>query len=259
MITLPFSTDNGVGSLAKFGVVVLQTDEVIETEFTQFLPRQGIAVYHSRIPSGAEVTAETLSQMQYAIHNSLNLFPEDMRFDVIAYGCTSASAVIGETKVTNLVQQLHPNTKVTNPISATKAALHALSVKRIGFVSPYIPQVCAQITQCLEQDGFEITSEGSFNEIADSVVAKISEDSLTEGIYKVAAASDCDAIFVSCTNLRVANIIARTEATLGIPIVSSNQAMAWHMLQLANIPIAATQSQYGKLFHSKIPLIINRP
>ncbi len=35
--------------------------------------------------------------------------------------------------------------------------------------------------------------------------------------------------------LRTAGIIEEAEQALGIPVISSNQALAWHMLRLAGI------------------------
>ena len=45
--------------------------------------------------------------------------------------------------------------------------------------------------------------------------------------------ADVDGLFISCTALRVSPIIDRLERDLGKPVVSSNQAMAWHAMRLA--------------------------
>ena len=51
----------------------------------------------------------------------------------------------------------------------------------------------------------------------------------------MAASPGVDAIFVSCTSLRVAEAVAGVERRTGVPITSSNHAMAWHCLRLAGI------------------------
>ena len=43
---------------------------------------------------------------------------------------------------------------------------------------------------------------------------------------------EADAVFISCTALRTADVIEDIEAALGKPIVTSNQALAWHALRL---------------------------
>ena len=47
--------------------------------------------------------------------------------------------------------------------------------------------------------------------------------------------ADVDAIFVSCTSVRLMLVCAELEKSLGIPLTSSNHAMAWHALRLAGI------------------------
>ena len=58
-------------------------------------------------------------------------------FDVVGYGCTSGATLIGEEKVDKLIRDIHPEVATTNPITATKAALSALGLKRIALLTPY--------------------------------------------------------------------------------------------------------------------------
>ncbi len=52
------------------------------------------------------------------------------------------------------------------------------------------------------------------------------------GLAAEATAPESDALFVSCTALRAASVIAGMEAAVGRPVVSSNQATAWMCLRL---------------------------
>ena len=45
--------------------------------------------------------------------------------------------------------------------------------------------------------------------------------------------ADCDGLFLSCTNLRTLDVIEEMEARLGMPVLSSNQVLAWHLFRLA--------------------------
>ena len=57
---------------------------------------------------------------------------------------------------------------------------------------------------------------------------------------------DAEAVFLSCTNLRTLGVLAEIEAMTGKLALSSNQAMAWHMMQLAGID--HRPAGFGKLF-----------
>ena len=235
MTALPFKTDDGAGTRGTLGVVVLRTDETIEHDFRFFLPSDGVAVYHSRIPFEPEVTSETLARMEHDLAESVALFPETAPFDVIGYGCTSGSAVIGEDRITERVNEVYPTAKVTNPLSATKAALDALGAKRIALVTPYVPEVSATMRDRFQDSGIDTVTLASFEQIEDAVVARITPESIFDAIATTASKADVDAVFVACTSLRTATIIPRAEQALGIPVLSSNQAMAWHMMRLAGL------------------------
>ncbi len=245
MSALPFSLDDGPGTRATMGTVVLRTDETMEADFRAFIPTDGIALYHTRIPFEPTVTSETLARMEDNISTSVGLLPETAPFDVIGYGCTSASAVIGEERITAQVQSVYPKTAVTNPLSATKAALDALNVKRVAVVTPYVVEVSEALRNRLSEAGFDPCVLTSFEQIEDATVARITPQSIYDAIVSTAAIEKVDAVFVSCTSLRTADVILRAENALGIPIVSSNQALAWHMMRLAGVKDAP--SAMGRL------------
>lgn len=243
---LDFQTDEGIGTRANLGVIVLETDETLEHEFARIMKRAGVALYHSRISMVPEVRPDTLARMEQDLPASARLLPPSLKFDTIGFGCTSASTVIGSEKVAAAVKTVFPDANVTDPLAAIIAAGRHLEAKKLGFVTPYIPEVSAGMRGKLEAAGFEIARFGSFEEGNDRVVARITEDSILAAIEDVAAQQPCDAIVVSCTNLRCLNVIPQAEEKIGIPVLSSNQALAWHMLRLAGIE--DTSANFGKLF-----------
>ncbi len=230
---LDFTTDKGAGGIANLGLIVLQSDETIETEFRQLIPEADVALYHSRIPSAPYVTAETLATMEANIPASCKMFP-DKPLDVIGYACTSGATVIGPDVVTKAVHSVHPEAKVTDPLSATIAWCKARGITRIGFLTPYVATVSELMRQKLIEAGLEIAAFGSFEQEEEKIVARIDAPSLIKAMQEIDTA-ECQAIFVSCTNLRVAEIVAKASGILGKPVVSSNTALAWHMRHLAGI------------------------
>lgn len=245
MSALPFETDVGAGTRATLGVVVLKTDETMECDLRAFLPSDGVALYHTRIPFEPKVTSETLARMENDLSASVEMLPETAPFDAIGYGCTSGSAVIGEDRIAERVNSVYAKAAVTNPLSATKAALKALGAKRIALVTPYVPEVSQKMRDRFAEDGIETVTLASFEQIEDAVVARITPKSIYDAIVSTAAERPVDAVFVACTSLRTATVITQAEAELGIPVLSSNQAMAWHMMRLAGLKDAPTP--LGKL------------
>lgn len=245
---LDFKTDRGIGTRANLGVIVLETDETLEHEFSRIMALSGVALYHSRIAMVPEIRPDTLARMEHDLPASARLLPPSLQFDAIGFGCTSASTVIGSENVARAVKTVCPGARVTDPLAALIAAGRSLRAKRLGFVTPYVEEVSARMRQKLEEAGFEIAGFGSFEEGDDRVVARITADSILHAIESVATEASCDAIVASCTNLRCLDVIPQAEAKIGIPVISSNQALAWHMLRLAGID--DTCAQFGQLFGS---------
>ena len=250
-LKLAFHFDEGFGRRAVLGLIVLQADETVEPEFRGLVDLEGVVLYHSRVPSGAEVTPESLAAMRAEIPTAARLLPPTAALDVIGYACTSGATVIGEATVAEAIRSVRPGVATSDPLTAVKAACRALGIRRLGFVTPYIAEVSAAMRRNLEDTGLEIAAFGSFEESEEAVVARIAPASVLDAIVKVGAAPDCEAVFAACTNLRTAGVIAEAEARLDKPVVTSNQALAWHMLRLAGLPDASPAG--GSLFRCALP------
>ena len=243
---LPFDTDAGIGSQASLGLLVLETDQTIEDEFRFLLPEAGVSLYGARLHNDAQISPETLRQMEALLAPTSRLLPSAVELGVIGFACTSGALVIGEDKVARHIREVRPGVAVTDPVTAALAALRALGAKRVALLTPYVRRINESLRAALMARGMDIPVMGSFNQADDNVVARISPKSLIDAIVKLGRSDACDAVFVSCTSLRVARIAEKVEATIGKPVTSSNHALAWHMLRLAGYGKALDKR--GRLF-----------
>ncbi|WP_420862428.1 maleate cis-trans isomerase family protein [Algirhabdus cladophorae] len=245
MTDLSYTSTDRIGVHGTFGLVVLQTDETIEHDLHRMLPSDGVALYASRIANDEEVTGDTLAAMAERLPRSTGMFPNSLAFDVVGYGCTSGTSVIGPQNVAKLVREGCTATHVTEPVSALIAACAALGVGSLGFVSPYIEEVNTRLRDVLASQDIQSPVFGSFNEGIDAKVARIDGPSIVAGALSVGSAQ-VDAVFLSCTNLRTLDVIEQIEAELDKPVLASNQVLAWHMAKLAGLPIKGMGP--GRLF-----------
>jgi len=250
-ICLPYELVGPIGTDAILGLIILQSDETTEQEFKMIFNKQEIAFYVTRVPCGTEVTEDSLASMAEQLPAAASLLPPSLQYHVIGYGCTSGATVIGSERVSSLVKQTANTNHVTNPLESIIMACRTLKVQKIGLISPYIADVSAALRQALTDSGFKIQSFSSFNEIVDAKVARIDPISILSAVLKVGADPEIDVVFISCTNLRTMSILAEAEAKLGKPVISSNQALAWHMARLAGLP--SLSNSYGSLMEH--PLI----
>ena len=154
--------------------------------------------------------------------------------------------MIGEARVDQIIRDVHPDARTSNPITACKAALAALGLKRIALVTPYPPEVTLEMQANLRSAGFETTAVASFNQSDDFTVARISAESILDAALRIGARDEVDGVFISCTSLRALDVIETAEARLGKPVVASNQALAWHLMRLASVSVAPVGA--GRLF-----------
>jgi maleate isomerase len=244
---LPFATGDGIAARARIGLMVLATDYTIEHEWRRIItPLDGVALYQSRILNDNQITPETLRAMEPRIATATDVILPGARLDVVAYGCTSASMAIGEEKVFEKIHSVRPEAKCTTPITAAFAAFRALGAKRIGVLTPYRADVNRIVADYIRARGFDVPVFGSFNEENDATVARINPQSVKAGVMAIKDKAKIDAVFVSCTSVRLAEAAREIEAEIGIPITSSNHAMAWHALRLAGVDDRLPQ--WGSLF-----------
>ena len=244
---LPFDMDGGIASRATIGLIVLATDYTIEYEWRQLFNHvDGVALYQSRIYNENNVTPETLRAMAPRITDCANVITPDTGVDVIAYGCTSASMAIGEEKVFENIKAAKPDSKCTTPITAAFAAFDAFKAKRIGVLTPYTAEVNKIVAEYIGARGYQVPVFGSFNEGKDTNVARITPASIESAVHELIKQAEVDAVFVSCTSVRLMEACAELEKSLGIPLTSSNHAMAWHALRLAGIDDGL--GQFGSLY-----------
>lgn len=238
--------DQDTGARATLGLIVLQVDETLERDVRQLLPGDDLALYVSRIPSGADLTVDTIEQMEADLPQTASLLPQTPDYDVIAYACTSGTTLIGAERVAALIRETCRTAHVTNPLTAALAAFDHLGVQSVGLVSPYVPSIATPVEDALRAGGIEVPQALSFGEQVEANVARINATSLIDAATEVAEGAD--AVFLSCTNFRTLGVLPMLEAKLGKPVISSNTALCWHMAKLAGV--SQSRDVGGRLFRS---------
>ncbi|MDX2482121.1 MAG: Asp/Glu racemase [Pseudodonghicola sp.] len=230
-----FSFDTEPRSRPTLGLVALQVDERIEADFRELLPNS-VDLMVTRIPSGRDVTPQTLAQMEDELPQASALFPGAVAFDVIGYGCTSGAAQIGPDRVASGLRKGARCTHVSEPVSALVAACRALGLRRLALLSPYVDTVSERLRAVLSHNGIETPIFGSFNEAEEARVARITPGSVARAARALIPVAPVDALFISCTNLNTLPVLAALERESGLPALSSNLVLAWHMLRVSGIP-----------------------
>lgn len=227
------------------GLIELSTEVVTHSEIKAFLPSCDAGIYTSRIEFGDATDISGLSSMEAHLHSATGLFPAGDFLDAVVYACTSGTMVIGAERVRSIIGSLRPGIPVYDPISAVISGLAAMNRRRIAVVTPYIRETNSVVARYLAQSGIEVVNAVTFDLLSGASMNRLSpRDIYNAGI--LADTPDAEAVFISCTGIRVSPILDDLERTLGKPVLSSNQALAWQCCE--TVGLVREDGRGGSLF-----------
>lgn len=238
--------EDNYGEKVRIGLIALCDDLAVDRDFARLVPDDRVALVTSRIYLEQPNSPKTFLDMADRIPDVVRLLCPLLRLDSIVFGCTSATSVIGEARVAELVRSARPGVHVTNPGTGAIAALRALKARKVSIITPYTVGNTANVVKMISGGGFEPTQVSCFGFDTDMGIGSVPRSAYLAQAQKVDH-GDADAVFVSCTATKALDAIADIEAATGLPCVTSNQAAFWHAMTLAgwNEPIPG----YGRLLN----------
>ena len=231
----------------RIGVIALSTDFTIEQDYRNICHQLPVDIFVNRIPFENPLNHENYLKMANHISEVASQILPSQEVDIIAYGCTSGTIAIGSDRIKKEINKTKPKAKVTTPITAALKAFNNLGLKNIAVLTPYPKDVNVTVYNYLIDNNINIESFSSFNLEYDSEIAQVSLASLEKEIKKIDL-SNVDGLFVSCTALKIVDVLDRVERSQNTIVISSNQAIIWDCLR--SVGIESKIKGYGKLFLS---------
>lgn len=218
------------GDRARLGVLVPSGNAVAEPELRAMLPAD-VGLVANRLPLRGSSEAELLA-MAESLEAAARLLA-DARPDAIAFHCTAVTT-FDAGMAEDLRRRIEAATGL--PALATSdallAAVAALGARRILLVTPYVEAVHAREAAFLEANGVPVAGGSCLGIATNAEMERVAPAAIVaQARTAFAAAPTADLCLVSCTAIRSGAVIAALEAELGVPVVTSNQALAWHALR----------------------------
>lgn len=229
---------------AQVGAIVLSTDYTLERDFARLLPPQHIAVYVTRIHYDNPTTEANLAAMAPHITECAQRILPDATLDAVVFACTSATAVIGQQKISAAVNAAKSDAVCITPISAAIDAFKAINIRTISIMAPYVASVSQRLAKCFAAHSLNVCQLDSLGLEDDRDIARLSTQSIIDAAI-AANHPQAEAVFLSCTALRACSVIKEIESRINKPVITSNQAMAWQLLQLHKVNHHITE--FGRL------------
>ncbi len=216
---------------ARLGWVLLPDDQTTEGDVARLAP-SGVQSSFARVAMDPDVNVDNLRGTRAHLAAAAAELHATDTPNVICFACTSASIVIGPEVVASELQSGAPACRVISVADAVVAALASLDVRRLAIGTPYVPEIDRIEAGFLAAFGVQVVALRGLGLHTDPEIRAVTLDeiiALAESVDR----PDADAVFLSCTGLRAAEVIVELEDRLGKPVITSNQAALWHALRLA--------------------------
>jgi maleate isomerase len=228
----------------RLGVLVPSGNSVAETELRAMLP-DSVTMLTTRLALRGSSEAELLAMLT-DLDAAASLLGH-AEPDAIAFHCTAVSTfaphLAGEIRGRITAATGRPAIATADAILA---AFRVLNTKRVLLVTPYIEPVHQREIGFLAENGMTVTG-GSWRGVdTNAEMALIMPEAIAAQVHDAAQGVSADACFISCTAIRSAGLIADLETSLGMPVITSNQVLAWHALRTLRVDRRVTG--FGRLF-----------
>ncbi len=212
-----------------FGVLIPSTNTTVETELGRMLPetyqlhvgrlmsrtpgqtfspsRDEDVDYQSRLLGTAKVEAIVLAQTSASLHEAGYCDAVERRMSAAA-GCPAITSA-----------------------RAIGRGLRALGAWRVGLVSPYSEAVNDGAARYLAGHGIEVVAREGFGATDAYMIGGLGPENARSAFARIDR-PEIDAFVVPGGNFPTMAFIAAWEKEFGKPVVTTNQASAWAVLQI---------------------------
>jgi len=214
---------------ARVGLLIPSSNTMMEVDFSRDLP-PGVALHTARMfMADTTAAAETRMLDEFALPAARDL--GTARPDVVVFGCTSAGALRGNDYDAQLCQHISELTgaPTVSTIGSVRAVILASGATSIGVITPYVDELNDKIKASIEADGTRVAAIRGLGITDNFQIAEVGQDEIlafaVAELGALAAAGNIGLAFASCTNFGAMAARSAIAERLGIPVVTSNQAV----------------------------------
>ena len=213
----------------RLGIMVPSVNVVLEEDMPKHLP-PSIKPHYTRVKLSANTEAEIAGMVDYVPRAAADL--GDARVDVIGFACTGGSVIGGPGYDEKIVTSIEQKTRIpaTTTATAIVAALRSIGVTHMALGTPYEAWLNACEVKFFEGNGFKVTRERGLCVPNPLDCQGVTGPEIVE-LARSIDTPDTQAIVLSCANFRAWDVVDLIEDELGKPVITSNQAIVWHMLR----------------------------
>jgi maleate isomerase len=210
--------------------MVPSVNVVLEEDVPKHLGK-GAMAHYTRVKLSANTPEDVAGMVDYVPKAAADL--ADAAVDVIGFACTGGSIFGGRGYDERIARAINEATGIpaTTTATAIVAALRHLGVRVVSLATPYEAWLNAREVAFFEQNDLEIVCEKGLGVPEPGDCQGVGAEAIRR-LAKEVDRPNAQAIVLSCANFRAWDVAAEIERDLGKPVITSNQAVLWHMLHI---------------------------
>jgi maleate cis-trans isomerase len=215
----------------RIGLLLPSSNTTQEFEFTRVMP-DGVTLHVARLPvSAAELSAAVPWSIEDIAIESRKLADADVDAIVLSTTAPGANGIGYDQKLIERIETVSSK-KATTASIALIQALAALDIKRVGVGAPWSEAVNGALAMSLAANGLSVVSQSSLGCVSDLEIGLLDEQTAYDMGITVDR-PDAQAVVLACGNWSTLGIVDRLEASIGKPVLTTNQVCLWAALPLA--------------------------
>jgi maleate isomerase len=226
----------------RVGLIVPSFDTTTETEVPTMLRRREIVrperftVHSSRVPM-LRLTREELARADAESERSAAELA-DARCDVVVYASSAAviarghgAHVVAQDRLVEATSRHGSAVPVVTSAGAIVAGIHALGVRRIAMITPYVESLTRMTVAYLRSCGIEVVDAISL-EITDGLaLGRFDPTDLVHLAGQLRLAHVEAVVLSACEALPSLEVIPEVERRTGLPVVTAAAAVVRQLLE----------------------------
>ena len=236
------------GETKRIGLLAPSSSTTQEIEYRQVLPA-GVTLHTARLVLRTVDPNATISVVEEIEQESRKLADADV--DVIVLAATAPSSRKGIGYDRELIQRISDASgkPATTAATAMMQALEALGARGIVIAAPWSDEVNGIAAAFIEASGVRVLAHRALGVVANLEIGLLDEATAFE-LGRAVDQPGADAVMLACGNWRTLGIVDRLEATLGKPVVTTNQVTLWGALR--TIGHAVPVLGWGRLLRTRL-------
>lgn len=218
-----------------------------DDDYHRLMP-EGVSAHFTRVAFSGRAAVEDIRAM-----SAIDRLVEAGRLlaplgpDCVAWADTSGSFLFGaggdDEQIAALERASGANATTTS--TAIRAALAAVGAARPALIAPYPAEVTEPFAHYLAAHGLSCANVGSLGLEDERAISAAPAESMV-ALARSTCSADADALVIACTDVAAIDLIDGLEQDLGVPVITANQATAWHALRRSGV--GAATPGFGALF-----------